>query len=328
MDLSTTYMGFELPHPLVVGASPMVDSLDTVRRLEDAGAPLIVMHSLFEEQIVNEELATVRAMEGAEESFPEAVTMFARPADFVLGPDEYLGQIARIKEVVSVPVIASLNGTTLGGWVSHAGLIEQAGADGLELNLYELATDFEESAEVVERRALGVVRAVREFVTIPLAVKLSPFYTSVANVARSLDEIGVDALVLFNRFYQPDIDIEQLEVVRVVHLSTSTELLLRLRWLAILSGRLKASLAVTGGVHTAVDAIKAVMAGAHAVQMVSALLARGPNYLTEVRQTLAQWLEQHEYHSLREMQGSMNLLRCDNRKAYERANYIKILQSW
>jgi dihydroorotate dehydrogenase (fumarate) len=328
MDLSTTYMGFELPHPLVVGASPMVDSLDTIRRLEDAGAPLIVMHSLFEEQIVSEELATVRAMEVAEESFPEAVTMFARPADFVLGPDEYLEQIARIKEVVSVPVIASLNGTTSGGWVSHAGLIEQAGADGLELNLYELATDFEESAEAVERRALGVVRAVREFVTIPLAVKLSPFYTSVANFARSLDEISVDGLVLFNRFYQPDIDIEQLEVVRVVHLSTSTELLLRLRWLAILSGRLKASLAVTGGVHSAVDAIKAVMAGAHAVQMVSALLARGPNYLTEVRQTLAQWLEQHEYHSLREMQGSMNLLRCDNPKAYERANYIKILQSW
>jgi dihydroorotate dehydrogenase (fumarate) len=328
MDLSTTYMGFELQHPLVVGASPMVDSLDTVRRLEDAGVPMIVMHSLFEEQIVSEQLATVRAIEGAEESFPEAVTIFARPADFVLGPDEYLAQISRIKEVVSVPVIASLNGTTLGGWVDHAGLIEQAGADGLELNLYELATDFEETGDAVERRALGVVRAVREFVTIPLAVKLSPFYTSVANFARSLDEIGVDALVLFNRFYQPDIDIEQLEVVRVMHLSTSAELLLRLRWLAILSGRLKASLAVTGGVHSVVDAVKAVMAGAHAVQMVSALLARGPTHLTEVRQALAQWLEQHEYNSLREMQGSLNLLRCDNPKAYERANYIKILQSW
>jgi dihydroorotate dehydrogenase (fumarate) len=328
MDLATTYMGFELPHPLIVGASPMVDSLDTVRRLEDAGAPLVVMHSLFEEQIVSEELATVRALEGVEESFPEAVTMFARPADFVLGPDEYLEQIARIKEVVAVPVIASLNGTTRGGWLSYAGLIDQAGADGLELNLYELATNFEETGDAVERRALGVARAVREFVTIPLAVKLSPFYTSVANFARSLYEIGVDALVLFNRFYQPDIDIEQLEVLRVVHLSTSAELLLRLRWLAILSGRLKASLAVTGGVHSAVDAIKAVMAGAHAVQMVSALLARGPDYLNEVRQALAQWLEQHEYHALREMQGSLNLLRCDNPRAYERANYIKILQSW
>jgi dihydroorotate dehydrogenase (fumarate) len=328
MDLSTTYMGFELPHPLVVGASPMVDSLDTVRRLEDTGAPMIVMHSLFEEQIIREELATVRAIEGAEQSFPEAVTMFARPPDLALGPDEYLSQVSKIKDAVSVPVIASLNGTSLGGWLSYAGLIEQAGADGLELNLYELATDPGETGEAVERRSLEVVRAVRDFVTIPVAVKLSPFYTSVANFARSLDEARVDALVLFNRFYQPDLDIEQLEVVRVVNLSTPAELLLRLRWLAILSGRLKASLAVTGGVHGVVDAVKAVMAGAHAVQMVSALLARGPGYLKEVRQALAQWLEEHEYHSLREMQGSLNLLRCDNPKAYERANYIKILQSW
>ena len=328
MDLSTTYMGFELPHPLVAGASPMVDHLDTVRRLEDAGAALIVMHSLFEEQIVREQLATLRAIESAEESFPEAVTMFARPADFALGPDEYLEQLARIKNAVSVPVIASLNGTTVGGWVAHAGLIEHAGADGLELNLYELASDFDESGQEVELRALRVVRAVREFVTIPVAVKLSPFYTSVAHFTRALDEIGVDALVLFNRFYQPDIDLDQLEVQRVVQLSTSAELPLRLRWLAILSGRLKASLAVTGGVHGAPDALKAVMAGAHAVQMVSALLARGPDYLKEVRRDMAQWLEQHDYSSLREMQGSMSLLRCDNPKAYERANYIKILQSW
>jgi dihydroorotate dehydrogenase (fumarate) len=328
MDLSTAYMGFELPHPLVVGASPMVDNLDTVRRLEDAGAAMIVMHSLFEEQIVSEQLATVRAIEGAEESFPEAVTMFARPAEFALGPDEYLEQIRRIKEIVSVPVIASLNGTSQGGWLAHAGLIEQAGADGLELNLYELASDFDETGQEVEHRALRVVREVREFLTIPVAVKLSPFYTSVANFARSLDQIGVDALVVFNRFYQPDIDIEQLAVQRVVQLSTSAELLLRLRWLAILSGRLKASLAVTGGVHCAIDALKALMAGAHAVQMVLALLARGPGYLQEVREAMAQWLEQHEYTSLREMQGSMSLLRCDNPKAYERANYIKILQSW
>lgn len=328
MDLSTTYMGFHLPHPLIVGASPMVDSLDTVRRLEDAGAAMIVMHSLFEEQIVHEELATVRALEGGEDSFPEATNMFARPADFTLGPDAYLEQLARIKQSVKIPVIASLNGTSEGGWVSYAGLIEQAGADGLELNLYELATDFDETGQEAEHRALRVARAVRDFVTIPVAVKLSPFYTSVANVARSLDKVGIDALVLFNRFYQPDIDIERLEVVRVVNLSTSAELLLRLRWLAILSGRVRASLAVTGGVHGAVDAIKALMAGAHAVQMVSALLARGPDYLREVRQGLAQWLEEHEYQSLGEMQGSMGLLRCDNPKAYERANYIKILQSW
>jgi dihydroorotate dehydrogenase (fumarate) len=321
-------MGFHLPHPLVVGASPMVDNLDTVRRLEDAGAALIVMHSLFEEQIVSEELATVQALDRAEESFPEAVTMFARPEEFKLGPDAYLEQIARIKEVVDIPVLASLNGTTDSGWLAYAGLIEQAGADGLELNLYELASDFDESGQEVEQRALRVVRAVREFVSIPLAVKLSPFYTSLAHMARSLDAIGINALVLFNRFYQPDIDIENLEVQRVVHLSTPAELLLRLRWLAILSGRLKASLAATGGIHGAGDAIKALMAGAHAVQMVSALLARGPGHLGEILLALTQWLEEHEYDSLRELQGSMNLLRCDNPRAYERANYIRILQSW
>jgi dihydroorotate dehydrogenase (fumarate) len=327
MDLSTTYMGFELPHPLVAGASPMVDNLDTVRRLEDAGAAMIVMHSLFEEQLVSEELATVRSIESAEESFPEAVTMFARP-DFTLGPDEYLEQIDRLKKTVAVPVIASLNGTTEGGWLSCARLIEQAGADGLELNLYELATDMDETAAAVEQRSLSVVEAVRQSITIPLAVKLSPFYSSLANFAHALDRLGVDALVLFNRFYQPDIDVEALEVARVVSLSTPAELLLRLRWLAILSGRVKASLAATGGVHTAVEAIKAVMAGANAVQMVSALLGRGPGHLAEVRAAMADWLEQHEYGSLREMQGSMNLARCDNPRAYERANYIKILKSW
>jgi dihydroorotate dehydrogenase (fumarate) len=327
MDLSTTYMGFRLPHPLVAGASPMVDNLDTVRRLEDAGAALIVMHSLFEEQLVQEELATVRSVEHAEQSFAEAVTMFPRP-EYTLGPDEYLAQVGRLKQAVAVPVIASLNGTTEGGWTNYARLIERAGADGLELNLYELATDFDESGEDLERRALRVVKAVRDVVSIPLAVKLSPFYSSLAHFARSLDGLGVDALVLFNRFYQPDIDLEELEVARVVHLSTPAELLLRLRWLAILSGRVRASLAVTGGVHSAADALKAVMTGAHAVQMVSALLARGPSYLKEVRERMTWWLEQHEYESLEQMQGSMSLLRCDNPKAYERANYVKILQSW
>jgi dihydroorotate dehydrogenase (fumarate) len=327
MDLSTSYMGFELPHPLVAGASPMVDNMDTVRHLEDAGAAMIVMHSLFEEQIVREELAFARSIEGAEESFPEAVTMFARP-DYALGPDEYLEQIGRIKKAVSVPVIASLNGTTEGGWTRYARLIQQAGADGLELNLYELATDFDESGDQLERRALAVVKAVRGVISIPLAVKLSPFYSSLAHFARSLDETGVDALVVFNRFYQPEIDIETLEVARVVNLSTPAELLLRLRWLAILSGRVRASLAVTGGVHTATDAVKAVMAGAHAVQMVSVLLAHGPGHLKEVRDQMGFWLELHEYESLRQMQGSMSLLRCDNPRAYERANYITILQSW
>lgn len=327
MDLSTTYMGFQLPHPLIPGASPLVDNLDTVRRLEDAGAPMIVMHSLFEEQIVGEQMAVVRSMEIGDESYAEALSYLPRPVDFALGPDEYLAQIGRIKSMVSVPVIGSLNGVTDGGWLSYAKLIEQAGADGLELNVYELATDVEESGADVERRALQVVKAVKQSVSIPVAVKLSPFYSSIANFCKTLDRLGVDALVLFNRFYQPDIDVEQLEVVRV-HLSRSSELPLRLRWLAILSGRLRASLAATGGVHTGIDAVKAVMAGAHGVQMVSSLLEKGPAHLKKVREDMSRWMEEHEYESLKQMQGSMNLARCANPKAYERANYLKVLQSW
>jgi dihydroorotate dehydrogenase (fumarate) len=327
MDLSTTYMGFRLPHPIIPGASPFSDNLDLVRRLEDAGAPMIVMHSLFEEQIVAEEVAVVRSLEHGDEAFAEAQTYLPRPADFRLGPDEYLDQVARIKAAVAVPVIGSLNGTTPGGWISYARLIQQAGADGLELNIYELATDLDESGVEIELRAVEVARAVKESVSIPVAVKLSPFYSSIANMAKRLDDFGVDALLLFNRFYQPDIDVDQLEVVRV-NFSSPAELLLRLRWLAVLSGRIDASLAATGGVLTAVDVIKAVMAGAHAVQMVSALLQRGPEYLREVREALASWMQEHEYDSLLQMRGSMSLSRCPNPRAYERANYMKILQSW
>jgi dihydroorotate dehydrogenase (fumarate) len=327
MDLSTTYMGFDLPHPLIPGASPLVDDLDTVRRLEDAGAPTIVMHSLFEEQIVGEQLAVARSMESGDESYAEALTYLPQPPEFALGPDEYLGQIARIKSLVSVPVIGSLNGVSEGGWLAYAKLIEQAGADGLELNIYELATDLDEPGEQIERRALQVVKAVKQSVSIPVAVKISPFYSAIAHFCKQLDELGADALVLFNRFYQPDIDVEQLDVLRV-NLSSSAELLLRLRWLAILSGRIKASLAATGGVHTAIDAIKAVMAGAHGVQMVSALLEHGPTHLSKVRADINRWMEEHEYQSLRQMQGNMGLLRCSNPKSYERANYLKMLQSW
>jgi dihydroorotate dehydrogenase (fumarate) len=327
MNLATTYMGFELPHPLVPGASPLVDDLDTVRRLEDAGAPLIVMHSLFEEQVVREEVNLTRSIETPKECYAEALSYFPEPDDFVLGPDDYLEQIRKIKAAVAVPVIGSLNGTTEGGWLRYARLIEQAGADGLELNLYELALDPEETGAEVERRGLRVVRAVKESVRIPVAVKLSPFYSSIANYARQLDEAGADALVLFNRFYQPDIDVEQQELLRV-NLSSPTELLLRVRWIGALSGRVKAALAATGGIHTATDAVKAVMAGAHVTQMVSALLLHGPGRLREVRRDLGHWLEEHEFESLRQMQGSMSLLRCSNPGAYQRANYIRLLQSW
>jgi len=327
MNLSTTYMKFELAHPLIPGACPLTNNLDMVRRFEDAGAPMIVMPSLFEEQIVREELAVNRALEQGSDSFGEALSYLASPVDFNLGPHEYLEQVRKIKSVVSIPVIGSLNGTSEGGWLNYARGIEQAGADGLELNLYDLATNLEEPGEVIEQRALSVVRTVRNAVSIPLAVKLSPFYTSIANFAHRLDELGVDALVLFNRFYQPDIDVDQLEVLRV-NLSNTSELLLRLRWLAILSGKVRASLAVTGGVHSAKEVVKSIMAGAHGVQMVSALLRHGPEYLKDVWSDLVRWLDEHEYESLRQMQGSMSLLRCDNPKAYERANYIAILQSW
>jgi dihydroorotate dehydrogenase (fumarate) len=285
------------------------------------------MRSLFEEQIVHEELAVNRALEAGGESFPEALSYFPSPAGFRLGPDDYLDHLERIKAAVGIPVIGSLNGTSLGGWLNYARAIEQAGADGLELNLYDVATDLAETGEAIEQKALEVVQRVKDTISIPLAVKLSPFYSSIANFARRLDALEVDAIILFNRFYQPDIDVEQLELIRV-NLSSPNELLLRLRWLAILSGRLRASLAATGGVHSAEDAIKAVMAGAHGVQMVSALLRRGPEYLTEIRDHLSRWLEEHEYHSLRQLQGSMSLLRCADPGAYERANYMAILQSW
>lgn len=328
LDLSTTYLGFKLPHPFLPGASPLVDDLDSVRRLEDAGAAAIVMHSLFEEQITREQLSSFLHTEMHGESFAEALTYFPHPDHFALGPEEYLDHLARIKGTVRVPVIASLNGSTLGGWLSYAKAMEQAGADALELNVYALATDPSEDAGAIEDRTLEMLKAVKAGVRIPVAVKLSPFYTSLSHFAKRLDEAGADALVLFNRFYQPDIDVEELQVERALYLSNPSELPLRLRWLAILSGRLRASLAVSGGVHSALDAVKAVMTGADAVQVVSALLQRGPAYLKTLRLELARWLEEHEYESLRQMHGSMNLLACPDPKVYERANYMLVLQSW
>jgi dihydroorotate dehydrogenase (fumarate) len=327
MDLSTTYLGLRLPHPFVPGASPLVDDLDTVRRLEDAGAAAIVMHSLFEEQIAREQIATARHLDTAVES-AEALTYLPDTDAFALGPEEYLEHIHKLKAVVSIPVIASLNGATEGGWLGYARLIENAGADALELNVYSLATDFTESSEMIERRTLHMLASVKRSIGIPVAVKLSPFYTSLSHFAHRLDGHGVDGIILFNRFYQPDIDVETLEVSPTLRLSDPSELLLRLRWLAILSGRIKASLAVTGGVHSVLDAVKAVMAGADAVQVVSTLLRHGPDHLTNLRRDLALWLEEHEYESLEQMKGSMSLLRCPNPAAHERANYMSVLQSW
>ena len=328
MDLSTTYLGLHLPHPLMPGASPLSDDLDTVKRLEDAGAAAIVMRSLFEEQIVGEELATYHAHEAPNESYAEALSYLPDPGMFSLGPHEYLEQLQRIKAAVSIPVIASLNGTTPANWIEYARLIGDAGADALELNIYDLPTDPQESGEDVEQRVLDVVTMLREAVALPLAVKLSPFYSSFAHFARRLERAGADGLVIFNRFYQPDIDVENLEVVPRVRLSSRGELLLRLRWLSILSGQVGVSLAVTGGVHDAADAVKAVMAGAHAVQMVSVLLRHGTEALARMLAELSRWLEEHEYESLRQMQGSMSAARGASLLALERVHYMRVLQSW
>ncbi|MEW6270440.1 MAG: dihydroorotate dehydrogenase-like protein [Thermodesulfobacteriota bacterium] len=327
MDLSTTYLGFELPHPLMPGASPLADNLDVVRRLEDAGAAAIVLHSLFQEQIEAEQHSVSAATEAHAHSFGEALTYFP-DRQLAVGVDAYLERVRRIREAVSIPVIGSLNGTSSAGWLEYGRLIEQAGAHALELNVYYVAANWEESGRAVEQRVLDVVRTVKQGLGIPLAVKLSPYYSSLARLAVELDGAGADGIVLFNRFYQPDIDVEALEVAPRLELSHSFELLPRLRWLAILSGRVRASLAVTGGVHTALDAVKAVMAGAHAVQMVSELLISGPEALRGVRDGLATWLSEHEYDSLRQAQGSMSHQRCPDPAAFERGNYARVLQTW
>jgi dihydroorotate dehydrogenase (fumarate) len=328
MDLSTSYLGIRLPHPLVPGASPLSDDLDTVRQLEDAGAGAIILRSLFEEQISREQEATRDHWDRHDDAFAAAVTFFPSPDSFVLGPDEYLNHVQRVKQAVRIPVLGSLNGMTPGGWLSYARLIEQAGADALELNVYHAPTDFEMSADEVERQTIEMLRAVKDGLKIPLAVKLSPFFTAFAHFARRLDDAGADGLVLFNRYYDPDIDVRELSVLRTLQLSDSAELPLRLRGIAALAGRVKASLAVTGGVHTALDVVKSTMAGAHITQMVSALLKNGPGHLRKVRADLEAWMEENEWSSLNEMRGNLSQERIPNPQVYERANYMLMLQTW
>jgi dihydroorotate dehydrogenase (fumarate) len=328
MELATSYLGLPLKNPVMPGASPLVDQLDNVRRLEDAGAAAIVMHSLFEEQITNDQLAEFAHTERPAESFSEATSYFPRMEDYAFGPDRYLEQISRIKASVEIPVIGSLNGISLGGWTDHARLIEQAGADALELNVYYIATDPDESGVAVEKRTLDILQAVKESVTIPIAVKLSPFFSSPGNFAKQLDAVGAAGLILFNRFYQPDIDIEELEASHRLDLSNSTELRLRLRWAAILHGHLKADIAVSGGVHTVEDIIKAIMCGANAVQVVSSLLKYGPSHIGSLISGLKHWLEDHEYESVDQMRGSMSLRHCPDPTVFERANYLRVLQLW
>ncbi len=328
LDLRTKYLGLSLKNPLMPGASPLCDNLDNVKRLEDAGAAAVVMHSLFAEQIEQDGLAWGRHAERWENSFAEAESFFPRVEGFALGPDEYLARVAKLKEVCAVPVIASLNGTRVGNWVGHAELIEKAGADALELNTYFLATDTTESGEALEERLLGVVRAVRERVTIPIAVKLSPYHSSVGHLVRRLEEAGAEGVVLFNRLFQPEIDVDLLEVRPKLELSTPEDLRLRLRWVGLLRDQVNLSIAAGGGVHAPADAVKLILAGADAVQSVSALLRRGPQRLGDWLTDISAWMVEHEYSSIAEMKGALCMARCPDPEAYERGNYLRTLQLW
>ena len=328
MDLTTEYLGFKLPHPFMPGASPLADTLDGVRRLEDAGAAAIVLRSLFEEQLLQEQLVTHRYTDFHRDTFPEAGSFLPEPELFHLGPDSYLEHLRKVRAAVKVPVIASLNGLSTESWVEHAALMEQAGASALELNMYAIGADPTEKSSDLEARAVQLLRAVKAKVKMPIAVKLSPFFSSLSNVAAQLDHAGAAGLILFNRLFQPELDIETLEVKRVLHLSDSSELPLRLRWLGVLSSQITCSLAASGGVHTVPDAVKALMTGADAVQVVSLLLKKGPGELAILKKGLVQWLEEHDYASLGQLRGSMNYETCPDPSAYLRANYLMLLQSW
>jgi dihydroorotate dehydrogenase (fumarate) len=328
MDLTTTYLGMTLKNPIVPSASPLSRHIDTIRRMEDEGAAAVVMYSLFEEQVTDESRQLHHYLDYGAESFAEALTYFPDLDHYNVGPEEYLNLVSRAKQAVNIPVIGSLNGISTGGWISYAQKIEQAGADALELNLYYIPTDPNLTGVDVEQMYLDVVRAVKQSVTIPIAVKLSPSFSATANMAKRLTEAGADALVLFNSFYQPDFDLEALEVVPHLVLSTSHELRLPLRWVAILYGRVPVDLAITSGVHTHEDVLKGLMAGAKVTMMTSELLQNGLSRIREILNNLVAWMEEHEYESVRQMQGSMSQLHVADPAAFERANYMKVLESW
>lgn len=328
MNLETKYLGLDLKHPIIAGASPLPDDLDKIRALEDGGIAAITMYSLFEEQITQNLVGSEAHLGTYENSFSEAVSYFPEVDLLERGVDAYLEQVQKVKEAVDVPVVGSLNGTREGEWVNYATLIEGAGADALELNLYFLPTDMDESAADLEDRCIRIVEAVKSRITVPLAVKLSPFFTALPHFAKRLSAAGAESLVCFNRFYQPDIDTDELDVRPMLDLSYSHELRLRLRWLAFLSGRIDAQLAVSGGVHTGLDAVKSLMAGADAVQIVSSLLINGPEQVQNMLDELIKWMEEKEYKSLEELRGCMNYLRCPDPDALERANYMRVLKSW
>jgi dihydroorotate dehydrogenase (fumarate) len=328
MDLSTNYMGLSLKNPLVASPSPLCQKIDNIRKMEDSGAAAVVLHSLFEEQITLESQELDRYLTQGTESYAESLSYFPDLGNYRIGPEEYLEHVRQAKDAVDIPIIGSLNGVSTGGWIEYAKAIEDAGAHALELNIYYIPTSVDMTSQQVEGMYTDLVRNVKKSIDIPVAVKLSPYFSSMPQMARQLDVAGADALVLFNRFYQPDLDLENLQVAPNLELSTSSELRLRLRWVAILFGHILADMAITGGVHTAEDALKAIMAGANVAMMTSALLVNGIEHLTKVRDGMEQWMEKHKYESISQMRGSLSQRAIVEPAAFERANYMKVLGSY
>ena len=328
MDLSTRYLGMKLRTPLVPSASPLSENLDNIKRMEDAGASAVVLYSLFEEQLTRERDALEHHLTHGTESFAEALSYLPAPEEYRSGPEEYLEKIRKAKKAVSIPIIASLNGVSIGSWVDFAKKIEESGADALELNVYSIPTDTTQSSAEIEQTYIDILKAVKYVVTIPVAVKLSPFFSNMAGMARRCDEAGANALVLFNRFYQPDIDLENLEIRTNVLLSTPQALRLPLRWVAILFGRIKADMAATSGIHSSEDVLKILMAGANVAQLCSVLLQHGIGHIRRIEQGMLEWMEKHDYESVSQLRGSISQQNCADPSAFERAQYMHSILSY
>jgi dihydroorotate dehydrogenase (fumarate) len=328
MDLSTRYLGMKLRTPLVPSASPLSDNLDNIKRMEDAGASAVVLYSLFEEQLAREQEAIEHHLKHGTESFAEALSYLPAPEEFRVGPEGYLEKIRKAKKAAAIPIIASLNGVSIGGWVDYAKKIEEAGADAIELNIYFIPADPAQSSAAIEQTYVDILKAVKYVVNIPVALKLSPFFSSLASMARRFDDAGANALVLFNRFYQPDMDLETLEIRPNVLLSTPQALRLPLRWIAILYGRIKANLAATSGVHSAEDVLKVLLAGANVAQLCSVLLQHGIGHIREIEKGMIEWMDKHEYESVSQLQGSMSQRSCADPSAFERAQYMHSVLSY
>jgi dihydroorotate dehydrogenase (fumarate) len=328
MNLTTGYLGFKLRTPLVPSASPLSEKIDNIKRMEDAGAPAVVFHSLFEEQVRRDHHDLQYYLDQGTESYAESLSYFPDRAEFKVGPEAYLEHIAQAKAAVDIPVIGSLNGTTFGGWMKYAQQIEQAGADALELNIYSIPSDPEVSGADIETSYLTILASIKAQLKIPVAVKLSPYFTNFAQFARRADSNGANALVLFNRFYQPDIELETLEISPNVLLSTPMAMRLPMRWIAMLYGRIGANLAATSGIHRATDALKMLMAGADVTMLCSILLRRGIEHIRVIEREMREWMEEHEYESVEQLKGSMSQKNCPDPSAFERAQYMRALTTF